>query len=268
MALSSLLFLIAGFSSQDADQYASARLLIDPQAQKAGEPVWVGVKMTMVPGWHVYWENPGDSGMAPAVDWTLPAGAKMEGPFFQAPHRIVTESETTFGYEGETVFLYRLHLPKGATGSFSLKGDASWLVCKDVCLPGSATLQQTIWAPVSPGAEVFEKLTPWVEALPTTFPASRTAVFAEKDGYGLAMSLRGTVLEGMEDFEFFPRDEGQFTSQRPATRVGNGTVRFALKSSEYLSSPLTRVRGLVVGRKTGTDGKKVEISVNIDSPVS
>ncbi|MFM9144903.1 MAG: thiol:disulfide interchange protein, partial [Phycisphaerales bacterium] len=30
--------------------------------------------VTPAPGWHVYWENPGDSGSAPRIELTLPRG--------------------------------------------------------------------------------------------------------------------------------------------------------------------------------------------------
>ena len=33
-----------------------------------------GLYFKLEPGWHVYWENAGDSGEPPHIQWTLPGG--------------------------------------------------------------------------------------------------------------------------------------------------------------------------------------------------
>ena len=45
------------------DARVEARIVVHPNA-RAGERVRAGVQLRLDPGWHVYWKNPGDSGIA------------------------------------------------------------------------------------------------------------------------------------------------------------------------------------------------------------
>ncbi len=247
--------------------HATARIVVDSQAQKPGEPVWVGVEMTMDPGWHIYWSNPGDSGVPPSVEWSLPEGFVMEGPFFGAPKRITTEYETTFGYEGTTTILYRLKVPQDYVGEVELKGDARWLVCKEACLPGSASLTSKVRLPLDSSVS-RGSLRPAVAALPKEFGKGRSKATVSGDAYLLSLDVKGTELESRDDFEFFPSEEGQFTSAKPKVTLEGGVLTFHLKPSEYLTEKLEWVQGLVIGRKKGTSGEIVEFPVNIKAPVS
>lgn len=57
--------LFAGFAQAAAPKdLVKVALLADASSIKAGQPFTVGVKLTIKPDWHVYWKNPGDSGMA------------------------------------------------------------------------------------------------------------------------------------------------------------------------------------------------------------
>src|SRR5687768_7216726 len=51
-----------------------AELVTEVASVKPGEPFSAGVLLKMKPHWHVYWKNPGDSGMATGVQWRLPEG--------------------------------------------------------------------------------------------------------------------------------------------------------------------------------------------------
>jgi len=35
-----------------------------PQGVQAGQAFWLGLQLQHQPGWHTYWRNPGDSGLA------------------------------------------------------------------------------------------------------------------------------------------------------------------------------------------------------------
>ena len=42
-------------------------LVSDTDAVAAGTPFRVGLHLHMAPGWHTYWRNPGDAGVAPEL---------------------------------------------------------------------------------------------------------------------------------------------------------------------------------------------------------
>ena len=96
-----------------ADDLVKAELIAEPAAVASGEPLWVGLKLTIKDGWHVYWRNPGDSGEAVAIAWQLPAGYSAGPIAWPTPERIPVAHLVNFGYEHEAVLLTRISPPAG-----------------------------------------------------------------------------------------------------------------------------------------------------------
>ena len=55
-------------------QAVQAQILADVSTVSPGVPFHVGVLFKVADGWHIYWKNPGDAGLATAVQWQLPDG--------------------------------------------------------------------------------------------------------------------------------------------------------------------------------------------------
>ena len=124
--------LMAAESAPVSSPRAVATLVSDTDAVKAGVPFRVGLRLRIAPGWHTYWRNPGDAGIAPELAWTLPQGAVASEPVWPAPTRHAEGPLMTFGYTGE------LLLPVTVTGApapTALRLHASWLVCEKICVP-------------------------------------------------------------------------------------------------------------------------------------
>ncbi len=129
-------------ASPRAEDLVKAELLAEPSAVKAGEPFAVGVKLTMAPHWHTYWRNPGDSGLATEIRWTLPEGVSAGEILWPVPERIPVSHLVNYGYDGEAILLTTITPPKtlSAGQPLTLKADVSYLVCERECIPGEASL--------------------------------------------------------------------------------------------------------------------------------
>ena len=55
-----------------ASELVKAALSGESTTVAAGQTLWVDVRLTVAPGWHVYWQNPGDSGLPTEIGWVLP----------------------------------------------------------------------------------------------------------------------------------------------------------------------------------------------------
>src|ERR1700689_1462266 len=51
-----------------------ARLVSEADGIGPGQWIWVAQQLDIRDGWHTYWRNPGDSGQATQIAWSLPAG--------------------------------------------------------------------------------------------------------------------------------------------------------------------------------------------------
>lgn len=89
-------------------------------------------------GWHLYWMNPGDSGLPPELAWTLPEGWTAGGPHFPVPREHVSEAGRSWIHEGELVLRIPLRCPAGAVPgeAAAIQVEADWLACREACVPG------------------------------------------------------------------------------------------------------------------------------------
>src|SRR5258706_7659516 len=115
---------------------ARVSLVSDVAAVKPGSAFWVGLHLKLRPHWHTYWLNPGDSGLAPRIEWHLPEGLAAGAIRYPLPQRILTGALATYGYDDEVVLLTRISaLPAvGARRELVLRAHANWLVCEKICI--------------------------------------------------------------------------------------------------------------------------------------
>lgn len=123
-----------------------ASLLAEPVAVAGGTPFTLAVHMRLKPGWHVYWRNPGDSGLPPEVTWAMPAGFGTGGIRWPAPHRIPIATLMNYGYEDAVTLLVPVTPPPSLDPAdpVRISGKLTYLVCETECVPGSADLTLTL----------------------------------------------------------------------------------------------------------------------------
>src|SRR5947209_6203639 len=64
----------AGFGQFGGKSHLTPSLVADTTAITPGKAFTVGVYLQMDPGWHTYWQFPGESGAPPKIQWVLPEG--------------------------------------------------------------------------------------------------------------------------------------------------------------------------------------------------
>ncbi|MGH8014688.1 MAG: protein-disulfide reductase DsbD domain-containing protein [Candidatus Zixiibacteriota bacterium] len=148
--LSILLLFIIGCASVQVEtprpEHLEAKLISEVSSIEPGVPFWVGLLLEMEEGWHVNWKNPGDAGLAPTIKWELPEGFKADEIAWPIPARIKVPPFVLFGYEDKVVLPVRITPPNGLAGdkNIKIKADCDWVVCGDVCVPGSAILEMAL----------------------------------------------------------------------------------------------------------------------------
>ncbi|PZU49362.1 MAG: thiol:disulfide interchange protein [Sphingomonas sp.] len=129
----------------------SVELISEAKAPAPGQRFTIGLVMTPKPGWHTYWENPGDSGMATRAEWTLPKGVTVSAFRYPVPKTYVVAGLMNHVYGEKNTLLADVTVPQGASGELPLKGRIDWLVCDDkICIPEGADLDLTL--PIGDGA--------------------------------------------------------------------------------------------------------------------
>ena len=117
-------------------------LLSESSRVAPGQTLWLGLRFDLIPHWHLYWRNPGASGAAPAIRWTLPDGWTVGNLRWPVPKRIPVGPLTNYGYEETVTLLVPVRLPETPlpAGPLTVIADAEWLVCRVECIPESGRL--------------------------------------------------------------------------------------------------------------------------------
>jgi len=123
-------------------------LIVREAHVQPGASFQVALKFKIEPGWHIYWQNAGDTGVPTSVEWKLPAGFKVERTQWSRPHRLESAGIVSYGFEDEGYIIATIKAPATLKGtSAKLTAAANWLICKETCIIGKGTKSLTI--PVS-----------------------------------------------------------------------------------------------------------------------
>lgn len=126
-------------------QHVQAKLISDVRSVQPGKSFKLGIELTMEPGWHTYYKEPGDSGMPTKIEWMLPPGFKAGELLWEHPQRFDEGRLVTYGYNGKTLIATNIATPqKIGTGTVSIKARVKWLACKEICVPGGTEISSEI----------------------------------------------------------------------------------------------------------------------------
>ena len=147
---------------------ARATMMADMRAIAPGRTFTVGVLITIEPGWHVYWINPGDAGLATAVKLDLPKGFTAGPIQFPAPIRFMQSEEVVgYGYIDQVMLLASVTAPQTLpAGPITIGAEASWLCCREICLSGGDKLELTLPVSDSPRMDHMDLFDHWESRIP------------------------------------------------------------------------------------------------------
>lgn len=237
----------------DTEQ-AIAELVASVAEIRPGERFDIALRLELDPHWHAYWKNPGDTGLAPSVDWVAPEGLNFGELMYAAPERIITPPDfVSYGYEGEVFFIAEVtvseDLPAGQR--VAIQADASWLACETMCIPGSAKLALEL-----PAASVDAgslKPSAWAESLLAArsripaMPQSANLSFENLEST-ISVSVQWEGFEGIdtEKLYFYAEEEGLINSAAKQNFALTGdTLIVSMMKSEYFEGDVERFTGVL-----------------------
>ena len=128
---------IASVSTDHAD----IELLVETKEIKINEDFVVGIKFNIEPGWHVYWKNPGDSGLPASVDWQNINSVKFKNFLWPPPEKTPEEPLMTYGYYNELVLPVIFSVGSNFTDEGASQFDIDFLICEKICIPESVSIE-------------------------------------------------------------------------------------------------------------------------------
>jgi thiol:disulfide interchange protein DsbD len=245
----------AGAQMYQGKRLAEADLVADTAAIVPGKPFRIGMHLRMAPGWHIYWKNPGDSGIATAPGWDLPETFTVSALDWPLPRRLVEPGNIeVYAYKDETLLIAEVTPPASIDQKeITLRANPKWLVCEQICIPGAAELELTLpvaesAAPANAGLfSKFNALVPSKSAPPFAMSWARTPT-----GWNLA--LRDVVDAGRIDFYPYANEKAPVGHTAPQTlNDGAADIAVPVEGSPEIEGVLVvengKRRGWIVSSK-------------------
>lgn len=284
MRLIAFVFLVLAFVTQGAAAQspsysepvvtgnAKSWLVSEKRAISPGETLTVAFYQELREGWHVYWKNPGDSGLPLVLNWTLPEGYSAGDIQYPVPHKLPFGPLLNYGHEGKLAFLVEVTAPETAVAGSDVTFDvaASWLICADVCIPENGDLTLTLPVVDEPQRTDFAAAKIFADArahLPA--PQAATATWYDIDG-APALAVTGGFIAGAEDIYFFEAVGGLVEPAAPQkVHVEGDTAYLSFTAGyEYAPAGLQTLPGVIAWESDGYQGMEIIAARGEDVPAA
>jgi DsbC/DsbD-like thiol-disulfide interchange protein len=252
----------AGLEASRCDVSLLAR---DPWLTR-GATSEIALRFDIEPGWHIYWLNPGDTGMATEVDWSVPEGHRVKSVRWSRPHRFESDGIVSYGYENAAYAIVEVETAGDAPlGEVTIRAKADWLICKDVCLPGKG--ESTLTIPVKAEGPPLASMPPqpWLDALaamPLNGP--QWALRATRALDGMTLWIENLRLDRYEIGRAYFFALGSEVVAHAAPQIlerRNGAYILALPKTAYTGESPERLKGVL--ELNFADGRTMAIDVDI-----
>ncbi|MGB2958268.1 MAG: protein-disulfide reductase DsbD domain-containing protein [Bacteroidota bacterium] len=248
------------------DQHTLARLVADVESVEPGADFTLGVRLNMDPGWHTYWKNPGEAGLATRIDWELPEGFRAGEIMWPLPEKLIESGDVlTYGYGNETMLLVPFSAPSSSQAGteVTFRAEVSWLECEAICVPGAANLELTL--PVRDGPAVQDN-----EALFEKYRVQLPLALSDAGDITLQVETRGGTIQlrvelssptdGEIDFYPDPHNEILVGRTRVTPHPSGATVTVPLSAYQRMEGPTT-LGGVLVYHGEGGDRRGADMVV-------
>jgi len=180
-------------TAQPGNDRVATRVVAERATAAPGGAVRLAMVFDIDPGWHLYWRNPGDTGVPPTIDLTLPEGVEAGAFRWPAPERYIHAGGELLDYihEDRLTLVAPLHIDAdiepGTT--LTIKADVEFLVCREACIPGWSAESVTLIVGEAEEAVSAER------AIFEAFDAAAPAPASAAKERGVTTAWTGRMLE-------------------------------------------------------------------------
>ncbi|MGC6606199.1 MAG: protein-disulfide reductase DsbD family protein [Lentimonas sp.] len=240
---------------------ATVELISESEQVAPGESFDVAVHFELAPHWHIYWQNPGSSGLPLELSWELPNGVTVGEVQWPVPERFDLDGYITYGYEDGVTFIVPMQVDESFIGAaIDLKVDAFWLICKELCLPGEAVLELQL--PIDEESEIGSHANLFGQAraqLPQQEAPWGLSASVDTESGSAVISLNGDALP--ETLYFYAAAEGVIDPNEPQllSTIGAGRAELRLALDQiFTEAPSDALVGVL---QSGSGAWQIDIKL-------
>jgi len=140
-----IFFLLPQSISAQQKSLAEARLVANSFSSEKDSIISLGVLINLQDDWHIYWRNPGDSGLPTDIEIILPNGITVSEIKFPIPKIFASEEIVNYGYGHQVLFLFDVNVPENySLEEINISAKINSLICKEMCKAFDTTVTITL----------------------------------------------------------------------------------------------------------------------------
>jgi len=189
-----------------AEAHAARVRLVAGRTKVANDHYLAGLEIVMADGWKTYWRMPGDSGVPPTFDWTGSTNVAATKVLYPAPMRMPEAGGEAVGYK-QSVLLPIDIKPQDPTKPIVLKLTLEFGVCREICIPATATLDLSI--PAAPAGPPAPEIAAAIERVPRPQQSRRKgdpdlkSVSVSRDGPSPKLTIEASFVGAANGADVF-----------------------------------------------------------------
>lgn len=230
-----LLLLLTSFSVY-AEKLVSAELILPRSYATPGQVRQIIIKVNVKKDWHIYWKNPGESGLAPSFTWH---GDNYDIKKIHWPTPKAYENAGILNnvYDSEVLFIADLVVKPGTKdGKLDIKADIDFLACKESCVMQSVKVSSTIEVNSKNMIETMQihpLLSKAMDLLPRTIAVTDKGLKENKFSIDLPKNLHNKEL-------YFAFHEDGIVMKNASQKEGQ---------FNFTSNEKTELKGLIISKE-------------------
>lgn len=229
---------------------AEAKLVVDSYSPKKDSVISIGVLINLKDDWHIYWRNPGDSGLPTEVEYSLSKDFIVSEIKFPTPKIFYSDEIINYGYSGQVLFISEISIPENFNQKeISISARLSSLICKDLCKTFDTTLTIKLdllddYYPPKQISDLFDytrNILPIME--------QNIKVTAIQNSNSISLLIDKKILSEIEinSFEFYPYQTGVFKNVIKQSNYTLGKyLELVLEPNPFRIEEPKEVNGIVI----------------------
>lgn len=238
------------YADEELERYAEATIIAERTAIHPADKITLAIDIKLAPHWHVYWKNPGDSGLPVRIEWDVPEGFEIGDIQWPTPDKISYDILVNYGYYNQAVLLQTLKTPDTLpAGKITLTATVNMLVCNDICIPETSTISIDLNNPDDLDTDNSASIEDAYSKIAK--PINGAFLYSESEKI-LHLSLipedRTLLNEATaENLEFFPLDWGIINHlAMPNVQIEDGVITINHERGDQALSEIKEMKGLLV----------------------
>lgn len=270
LLMAAIFILLHQSISAQQTSLAEARLVADSYSPEKDSVISLGVLINLKDDWHIYWRNPGDSGLPTDIEITLPDGITSSEVKFPIPKIFASDEIVNYGYGHQVLFLFDLYIPRNySLKEINISTKITSLICKEICKAFDTTV--TITLDLSKDFIADENISTFFKSTKKMLPQKNhklnISAFSKSDFVYLKIHFNQIENQSLNDFHFYPYEAGVFKNLiEQSIKQKENYVEVLLEPDPFRTKDPTTVEGLLI-IENASEKNQIRKAFEIEVPI-